>query len=237
MDYSIVIPAYNEERRIGKSLEKLDEYFSKLKQSYEIIVVDDGSKDNTLKLLKEYKKKIKNLKITSHDTNHGKGQAIESGVLLAEGDRIAFADADLSSSPKEIHKLLKALDEVDVAIASRYISGAKADIPIFRIVLSRIFNYLSRVLFFHNIKDTQCGFKAFRKPVKVVMNGVISHYYVFDLDFLLRARKAGFKIKEIPVEWHYEEGSSLKKSTPLEMFKQIIKLKIYRTFKKERFMN
>jgi len=232
MKYSLVIPAYNEERRITDSLHALDSYFSKhAKNQYEIIVVDDGSKDKTFSLLKHEKQHIPSLVIVHHKTNQGKGSAIEAGVSHARAERIAFCDADLSTPPSDILKLLNALDTVDIAIASRYLPLSTADIPFFRKVLSRIYNLLTRILFAHAMHDTQCGFKAFKKEVRPVMNRITSHHFVFDLDFLMRARSAGFSIREIPVHWTYEEGTTLKSSTPLHMLFEVLKLRVRYTLK------
>jgi len=229
---SIVIPTYNEEKRIGLTLQKIQEYLEKQDYNYEIIVVDDGSKDNTWELLKETAQQNEEIYIMRNGENKGKGYSVKKGVLQSHGEYILFSDADLSTPIEEAEKLLSSLlaRECDIAIGSRGLSDSDIQIPQpwYRRTMGRIFNLLVQIIVMRGIKDTQCGFKCFRRRVvyeifpKQRING-----FSFDVEILYIARKYHYRIKEIPVRWFNSPFSHVHPiRSSLEMFLDLIKIKI-----------
>ena len=197
---SIVIPAYNEEKRIKKTLDRCLYYFGSKKISFEIIVVNDGSKDNTSKIVRKYKK----VRLISYFPNQGKGYSVKKGMLASKGDYVLFSDADLSTPIEEIHNLMKYSKDYDVVIASRAVKESKVETISSRKFLGRVFNFIANILIVRGIKDTQCGFKLFSKEAarkiftKQTING-----WAFDVEILFLAKKFKYKIKEVGVEWHH----------------------------------
>lgn len=208
---SIVIPAYNEEARIGKSLNLIKDYMKnymkKTAVKYEIIVVDDGSKDKTVRLAK-----AKGVKVLMNVTNMGKGYSVKRGMLAANGNFVLFSDADLSTPIDELGGFLKLTEEYDIVIGSRAVSGANVIVhqPFYREFIGKTFNVLVQIMAARGIKDTQCGFKLFSRecaqkifPLQK-MNG-----FSFDVETLFIAQKKGFRIKEQPVKWVNSKGSKV----------------------------
>lgn len=217
MFLSIVVPCYNEAKNIRQSLLAIEEFLREQKWTFEIIVVDDGSVDETLSIASEIAKGKKEYRIIANP-HKGKGFAVRTGVLAAEGDLILFTDADLAVPIVELKKLIVwVLDQgFDVAIGSREGVGARRiNEPYYRHFLGRGFNFGVRFLVLKGIQDTQCGFKLFKKEVahnvfrqlKVYGDNLteIDKPYLgaFDVEVLHVAQKMGCKIKEVPVEWHY----------------------------------
>ncbi len=212
MRISLVIPTYNEEKRIKEPLQKVREYVTSDKHNkYEVIIVDDGSKDNTVqvvdKLLKKMSKQSKNARwvLLKSSINKGKGSAVRLGMLHAKGDIIVFSDADLSTPLSSLEKAISHIQEgFDVVIGSRAIKGSRVLVyqPMYRVFLGKCFNMLVRLLTVHGIHDTQCGFKAFKK---VVVTPIFSRQtlerFGFDVEILFIAQKLHLKIKEMPVDW------------------------------------
>lgn len=227
---SIIIPAYNEEKRIGKTLENYLEFFHDI----EIYVTMDGCRDRTLDIVKTFAERgNKNNNLISyihHEERLGKGMGIYNAISHTKGDILVITDADESTSPSEISKLIKQLDDCDCVIGSRWIDGANIlkKQPIQRRIASRGFNLIVRTMFGLHFKDTQCGAKVFRKrAVKDVINDISTFNYAFDIDILWHMQKNGFKIKEVPIIWHDEDGSSVKLfHTIITMFFEIIRLRI-----------
>ncbi len=227
---SIIIPAYNEEKRIKPTL---NEYLNFYKKNTEFIVVNDGSTDNTEKIVKRFQKKYKNLKLINQK-NQGKGAAVINGMKyilknLPNCNLIAFIDADNSIIPKEFNKLLKYTKNYDVIIASRHCKGAKIDKK--EILLEKItgrgFNLLVKLILGLKIDDTQCGAKIFKKQVlNKILKKIKPDKWSFDISLLYHAKKNNFKIKEVPIFWYSKEGSKLntKKAIP-GFIKTLIKLR------------
>ncbi|MFH1855058.1 MAG: dolichyl-phosphate beta-glucosyltransferase [bacterium] len=225
-DISIVIPAYNEEKRLPKTLKIICDYFEDHKDNaYEIIVVDDGSSDDTEGAAKSLGRK--EIKVISYKTNRGKGYAVNLGVLKAEGDFILFADADNSTPFEQIEKFLSRKDEFDVIIASRYLakSNIKVKQPFLRRLGAKMGNLMIRSMLLPKIKDTQCGFKMFRKSAaREIFSGQTIWRWGFDIEILYIAKKLGYKTKEVPVNWYNDEGTKIQSplvflSTLSELFK------------------
>ncbi len=211
-ELSIIIPAYNEENRIKKTLFAIQKYFNK--QNIEIIVVNDGSSDNSLKILESLKNKILSLKIISYKKNQGKGYAVQQGINSAIGKYILFLDADNSTPISEYNKLYSALNNgTELAIGSRHLSKSNIIIKqsILRILISRIGNYIIRLLLVKNIHDTQCGFKLFKnQSAKIIFSKQTIKGWGFDMEILAIAQILGYKIKEIPVNWLNTKNSSFR---------------------------
>jgi len=222
MDISIVIPAYNEETRIIPTLEKVYGYFASMGTEFEIIVVDDGSKDNTVEIVKQWQRtrkipspsrgegrgegaKEKTVKIISHSANRGKGAAVRTGVLEAGGELILFSDADLSTPIEEFEKLKKAVDDgYDIAIGSRCLP--ESDVKIRQCRLRRMIGatgaYIVRFLVVRQFSDTQCGFKMFNgERGKALFRKQKISGFAFDVELLYKAAKRKYRVQEVPVIW------------------------------------
>lgn len=229
-EISLIIPAYNEELRIGKTLDKIIEYFELLNRTYEIIVVDDGSKDDTASVVQDYK----NVKILKQIPNQGKGAAVRRGMLESTGDFRIFSDADLSTPIKEFQKLYDCFKSgTDVCIGSRAVdySMIKVHQPFYREFMGKTFNKIVQLLVIKGIKDTQCGFKGFsEKAAKQIFNIAKIDGFGFDVEIIYLASKLGFKVKEIPVEWYNDDRSTVNPiKDSLKMFKEILNIrKIHR---------
>jgi dolichyl-phosphate beta-glucosyltransferase len=218
MKLSVVIPVYNEERRIKDSLDKINKYLKN--KNYEIIVVDDGSTDKT----REIVQKFKNIIITKKRKNKGKGYSVKQGMLMAKGEYVLFLDADLSTPIEELGEFLKLIKKYDVVIGSRAIKGSKVKTSWYRKLLGRIGNFFISILAVKNIKDTQCGFKLFRKEAaKKIFEKQTINGWGFDFEILHIAQKLGFSIKEQPVNWTLGKESKVKLTdypkTLIELFK------------------
>lgn len=228
---SIIIPAYNEEKRLLPTLNKVCAYLSSKNYSYEIIVVDDGSSDNTLKMARNFAGSDKSIIILTNGQNKGKGYSVRNGMLSANGKYIFFTDADLSTPIEEIDKCLPYLiNEYDVVIGSRSMPGSNIIVhqPWYREKMGKIFNFMVNMVLLGGIVDTQCGFKGFKREVATtVFSRCKIDGFSFDVEALYLARKFNFKIKEIPIRW---ENSALSKVSPIkhsmQMFKDLLEIKI-----------
>lgn len=203
--YSIVIPAYNESARLGATLEKVLAYAHAQAWDAEVIVVNDGSRDNTADIVRTIASKDPSLRLVENPGNRGKGYSVRNGMLNARGRVVLFSDADLSSPIEEAPKLLQALDGgADIAIGSRWLRAETQTQrqPLYRQIFGRVFNLLLRVILGLQFKDTQCGFKAFkRSAVEAIFPLQKIERWGFDPEILFLARKFGFKVQEIPVAW------------------------------------
>jgi len=205
LTYSIVIPAYNEGARLGATLDKVLGYISQRGCDAEVIVVNDGSRDNTADIVRERALTNPSLHLVENPGNRGKGYSVRNGMLHAQGRVVVFSDADLSSPIEEVPKLLEAIAQgADIAIGSRWL---KAELqtqrqPLHRQIFGRIFNLLLRLTLGLQFADTQCGFKAFRRlAVQTIFPLQRIERWGFDPEILFLARKFGFSVQEIPVEW------------------------------------
>ncbi|MGB6735712.1 MAG: dolichyl-phosphate beta-glucosyltransferase, partial [Candidatus Sulfotelmatobacter sp.] len=203
--YSIVIPAFNEGARLGTTLEKVLGYLREQGWSAEVIVVNDGSRDNTADLVREFAERNPMLRLVENPGNRGKGYAVRNGMLNARGEVVVFSDADLSSPIEEMPKLLAALASgTDIAIGSRWL---RAELQtrrqsLHRQLFGRVFNLLLRIILGLQFKDTQCGFKAFtRRAAQTILPLQRIERWGFDPEILFLARKFGFRVEEVPVLW------------------------------------
>jgi dolichyl-phosphate beta-glucosyltransferase len=230
MEISIVIPAYNEEKRIGKTLKKVYEYFKEKKIEFEIIVVDDGSNDKTVEIVENFSFDKKEIRILKHEKNMGKGAAVKTGILNAKGELILFTDADLSTPIEEFEKLKNEIENgYDIAIGSRGLKDSKIVIPqpFYRRIIGRIFPLLVRLLVINDFKDTQCGFKLFKKEVgKKIFSQLKTNGFAFDVEVLARGKKENFKIAEVGVVWYNSPESKVSVlKAPVKMFLELNKIK------------
>ena len=211
--YSIVIPAYNESARIVASLDHIIAFADQRQWPLEIIVINDGSRDNTADVVRNYSRKNPCVRLMENPGNRGKGYTVRSGILNAEGDVILFTDADLSSPIEEAPKLFEAIRQgADLAIGSRWLQVELQHKrqPLYRQVFGRIFNLLLRLTLGLPYKDTQCGFKAFPRTVgEAIFSRQMIDRWGFDPEILFLARKMGYKITEVPVEWAHDNRSKI----------------------------
>lgn len=232
MHLSLIIPVYNEEKYIENTLRTITNYLKNQPYKSEIIVVDDGSTDNSNSIIHKFP-----VKYLKHKKNKGKGAAIKTGALNAKGSFIGFIDADLPYPIQDIEKMLD--NNYDIIIASRAVSGAKvkARPPHIRKLLGKLFNQLSRLLIKINIKDTQSGFKIFKKQAaKKIFSKQKINGFCFDVELLYLAKKYNYKIKQIPVnlkETHSFKNSKVNIITdPIKMFIDLLKIKLNDVTKK-----
>ena len=209
---SVIIPCYNEERRIASTLARIHEYLSAQAIPYEIIVVDNGSTDATRQKAEVCMAQIPELRIVTHES-FGKGWAVKQGMLEAIGDYRLFTDADNSTDIKHVESLIKEANAgYDVVIGSRRIKGAHIAHPqkAFRRALGNIFAWAIQVIVPLGIKDTQNGFKLFtKKAAEDIFPQQRSYFWAFDIEILALAKKNGYKIKEVPIEWINNEESKM----------------------------
>src|SRR5271163_541598 len=230
--YSIVIPAYNEGARLGATLEKVLGYLRERGWSAEVIVVNDGSRDNTAALVRGFAEKEPMVRLVENPGNRGKGYAVRNGMLNARGEVVLFSDADLSSPIEEMPKLLAALASgADIAIGSRWL---RAELQTrrqsrHRQLFGRVFNLLLRIILGLRFKDTQCGFKAFtRQASQTILPLQRIERWGFDPEILFLARKFGFRVQEVPVLWGHCGGTRIH---PLvdgaRMFQEVLRIRWY----------
>lgn len=220
MSLSTVIPAKNEERRIGPTLQEYGQFFERAEGNAEIIVIINQTTDNTASVVQQFQHQFPFIRlIESHE--FGKGRAVAHGFKEARGDYIGFIDADSATSAREFSRLYQHLvdhPDVEGVIASRYLPGAKVipPQPFTRRLWSRAFNLAVRALFGLKYTDTQCGCKIFKAEVaKTLAENLIVDHWTFDVNMLLTARQRGYQIAELPTMWEAKPGSTLKVGSAL----------------------
>jgi len=210
---SIVIPAYNECLRIEGTLERVMSCIQKCKWDAEVLVVDDGSTDETPAIIQRWMQKHPRLHLIKNPGNRGKGYSVRNGLLQAAGDIVMFTDADLSAPMEEAELLMAAIDNgADVAIGSRWLDKQRQTIhqPLYRRFFGRCFNWVTRRVMSLPFKDTQCGFKAFkREAAQVIFRLQTIERWGFDPEILFIARKLKYRIVEVPVTWGHDERSRM----------------------------
>ncbi len=210
MDLSIVIPCFNEERRLAPTLGLIRAYAARHDTAGELILVDDGSRDGTLSLMRAQAARHPGIRVVAITPNRGKGRAVAEGVRVARGDQILMTDADLSTPIEELPKLQAALARgADVAIGSRAAPGAREiDQPLHRQLMGKTFNRLVQTLLLPGFRDTQCGFKLFRGEVAHrLFADLVTDGFAYDVEVLVRALDAGWTVEEVPVRW-FNAGAS-----------------------------
>ncbi|MEE9614041.1 MAG: dolichyl-phosphate beta-glucosyltransferase [Thermodesulfobacteriota bacterium] len=201
---SIVIPAYNEEKRLPDTLIKIRDYLNRQDYTWEIIVVDDGSADNTIGAAREALGE-EGLTVIGNRTNSGKGWSVRRGMLAAKGEVVLFSDADLSTPIEELDKMLPLIREgCDIVIGSRALPDSDIVVPQprHRQTMGKIFNLLVRGILLGGFRDTQCGFKCYRgEAARAVFGLQRLAGFAFDVEDLYIAGKLGLKVKELPIRW------------------------------------
>lgn len=227
---SVVVPAFNEEQRLGPTLRAIIAHLDAVAPGAEILVVDDGSADRTVAIATEAAASWPRLRVIALGRNRGKGAAVRAGVLAARGRRVLFSDADLATPIEELGKLAARLDDgYDVAIASRAVAGA--DIRVHqqaaREFMGRTFNVIVRALLLGGISDTQCGFKLFtRAAAHDLFSRATVDGFAFDVEVLLLAR-GRYRVAEVPVVWRHVEESKVSPGTDAaRMLVDVIRLRL-----------
>ena len=236
---SVIIPAYNEEPNFKKgTIDQVPKYLEKQNYTYEILVVDDGSEDNTAKLAADFAKKHQNIKVINNP-HQGKAETVKTGVLAANGKYILFTDFDQATPIWEIERLLPYFPEYDIVIGSRQLTGAKREKePLYRHLMGLGFNLIVQTFAVRGIWDTQAGFKCFKGDVAKKIFERLKVYgkgrkvkgalvTAFDVELLFIARKINYKIKEVPIVWHHmatTRVSPIKDS--LRMLRDVIKIRL-----------
>jgi len=208
---SIIIPAYNEERRLPDTLEKIERFLQQQNYLAEVLVVENGSQDRTLEIAQDFANKVDHF-YALHEPERGKGRAVKRGMLTARGEYRFMCDADLSMPIEEVNRFLPpALADFDLAIGSREARGAvRYNEPFYRHFGGRMINLMIRLLALPGLQDTQCGFKCFRAPIA---EDLFSHLtlpgWSFDVEVLYLARRRGYRLVEVPIPWYFNPESKL----------------------------
>ena len=226
---SIIIPAYNEAKRLPLTLIDIDKKVREMDlESYEILVVDDGSKDETVEVTKRFLPIISNLKILESEKNHGKGAVVRKGILEAHGAIRIFMDADNSTTIDQFLTMRPYFEEgAQVVIGSRDVKGAKLDPPqpFYKRILGNMGNLFIQALVLPGIWDTQCGFKAFTaKAAEEIFSQTKVDRWAFDIEALVLAKKMGYEIKEIPVHWVNDLRSRVKLSAYMQVLLETVSI-------------
>jgi len=209
---SIIIPTYNEEMRISRTLDTVVEYVRYKGYSSEVLVADDGSKDKTALLVEASARRYEEVRLIRLD-HRGKGSAVKCGMLEAEGQYRFLADADLSMNIENLERFLPpSLTDYDIAVGSREAPGARRfHEPISRHFMGRVFNWMVRLLAVKGLSDTQCGFKCFEAwAAEALFPLQRSQGFGFDVEILFLAQRLGMRTKEVPIDWYYNEGSKVR---------------------------
>ena len=230
--HSIVIPAYNEAKRLEATLDRVLGYVAAQKWNAEVLVVNDGSRDATREMILQRAAQTPILRLVDNPGNRGKGYSVRHGVMEARGQFVLFTDADLASPIEEAEKLLRALAAgADMAIGSRWLDKRlqTRPQPFYRRVLGRIFNLALRLVLGMNYKDTQCGFKAFtRSAAAAVFPLQIIERWGFDPEILFLARRAKLRVDEVAVKWAHQENTKISPIRDgLRMFTELLTIRWY----------
>ena len=229
-ELSIIIPAYNEEKRLPQTLASIDKFLRKEKINAELIVVSDGSSDGTEEVVQKLKNEVSNLNLISYKQNQGKGYAVKMGVVSARGKLILFLDADNSTPIEEFLKLKNKIKNYDIVIGSRKTENSDVKIaqPLYRVLLGRFGNFLIRIFLIDNISDTQCGFKLFRHNVAQEIFARQTIYgWGFDMEILAIAKLFNLSIAEVGVSWINSTQSRFRPiKDAYKTFLELIKIKM-----------
>ena len=231
MRLSVIIPAYNEEKRLPTTLRAVDEYLRAKKYNYEILVVSDGSQDKTVDVVHELTKEIPHLRLIENPKNHGKGYVVRQGMLEAEGEYRLFMDADNATSIDHMEKVWPQVEAgYDVVICSRDIEGSVLAVPQtwLRRRLGDVFNLIVQAFSgLWGMWDTQCGFKVFSaKAAEDIFHVALVDRWAFDVELLVIAKIRGYEIKEIPTTWVNSADSKVRVSGMVKMLMEVFDIYI-----------
>jgi len=227
---SVVVPCYNEELRLPRTIEQIERYLGARGDRYELILVDDGSADGTRRVMEEAAARNKSIRIVALPVNRGKGRALAEGVRVSRGDYVLVTDADLSTPIEELPKLEAALAAgAGVAIGSRAIKGSRVELsqPIYRVLMGKAFNIIVQLVLLPGIWDTQCGFKLFRGDIaRDVFEGLTTDGFGYDPEVLYLAKKKGVRIAEVPVVWRNSAPTKVNAiRSSLDMFRHVLRIR------------
>ncbi len=232
MNLAIIMPAYNEEKRIGRTLEEYGKFLKEKKIKFNIIVIINNTKDRTEDIVRKYKKKYKEI-VYLNFKQGGKGFAIVEGfkeALKQDFDLIGFVDADMATPPEAFYTLIEKIKDYDGIIASRWIRGSiiKTEQTLLRKITSKGFNFIVKSFLMMPYSDTQCGAKLFkREAIQGVIKDIGVTRWGFDVDLLYKLRKKGFRIIEAPTIWEDKKDSKLNlKKAPFQMFSSVLRLRL-----------
>jgi len=234
---SIILPAYNEAERLSKSVEEVIKVASSFTQKYEIIIAEDGSTDGTDLIASKLAKENKRIIHLHSNKRLGRGKSIENSLKMTKGTIVAYIDVDLEAKPEFLKNLIDAIikEGYDISIGSRFIKGSIVKRSFLRTLLSRIYNFLVKMILKSKIKDHQCGLKAFKKDVllKITKKFVLSKHWFWDTEVLIFSQLMGYKIKEVPIIWIEEN-----KKTKVKVLKDSVDmfLDIFRLWKRLKFL-
>lgn len=220
---SLIIPAYNEEKRLGPFLTSIVRYVARHRSEFrEILVVDDGSTDATRQITQKFQKRLPLLRLLRHQTNRGKGAAVQTGVLAARGDFVVFMDADGATPITELPKMIQALSEAQVAVGNRWMSGARTERhSALRRLSGWVYRTYMRLFGLGNI-DTMCGFKGYHRAIaRDLFTTLLDKRWLFDAEVAYRARRRGYTIVNFPIFWESKDGSKLDTGTLIKTAFQI----------------
>jgi dolichyl-phosphate beta-glucosyltransferase len=226
---SVVIPAYNEELRLPPTLDSIFNYLDLRDYDYEVIVVDDGSNDSTVDIVKRNPRYGSQLNLIELNNNYGKGYTVKKGFEVAKGDYIIYTDADGAAPIEELEKLLKAInDGADIAIGSRALKDSQVKDLWYRRIMGITFNTMIKIIVIGEYDDTQCGFKLFKAEcARKIFDKLKLRGFSFDVELLFLAKKLGFSVSEVPIVWNSIPGTKLNLliDSPL-MFLAVLKIRI-----------
>ncbi len=227
---SIIVPAYNEEMRLPRCLEHLAGYIAGLDRAIDVIVVENGSTDGTANVVRSYQRTMPYLRLVQV-AGRGKGWAVRAGMLAGTGDYLMFCDADFSMPVNDIDRFLAVLDDgAPIVIASRELpSSRRYDEPARRHAMGRLYNRVVQALVIDGIDDTQCGFKAFQRPVARDLFGLQrTPGWAFDAEILYLARRRGYAVSQLPIDWYYDGDSRVRQmSASLSMIGETLRIRAY----------
>ncbi|MCH7904361.1 MAG: glycosyltransferase family 2 protein [Armatimonadetes bacterium] len=210
---AVIVPAYNEEDRIGPTLERLNEYLAAQSYTWKVVVVNDGSTDSTVQIVADFSALHPGFELIDSQPNRGKGFVVRKGMTEVEAEWLLFSDADLAAPIEEVEKLFLAVEKgALIAIGSRPLKESDLEVrqPWYREMAGRAFNLMVQLFAVRGIKDTQCGFKLFRQDVsRDVFGRSKLDGYGFDFEALMIARDLGYEIAEVPIRWSHQEGSKV----------------------------
>ncbi|HEX4020972.1 MAG TPA: dolichyl-phosphate beta-glucosyltransferase [Acidobacteriaceae bacterium] len=230
LQYSIVIPAYNEQARIGATLDRVLDCIAQRNWTAEVLVVNDGSRDRTAQIVHQVAAHNPIVRLIENPDNRGKGYSVRNGILQARAPVVMFTDADLSSPMEEAELLFAAIASgADVAIGSRWLDRGRQTIqqPLYRQFFGRCFNWFTRLIMGLPFADTQCGFKAFRREAaqEIFIRQRIERWG-FDPELLFIALRLGLKVQEVPVTWGHDERSRISYlKDGLQMIQEILRIR------------
>jgi glycosyltransferase involved in cell wall biosynthesis len=230
MDISVVIPAYNEEERIENSVNRIREFLINKDgvSDFEIIVIDDGSKDRTREVVYKLMESESRIRINNKRGNKGKGYSVREGILMSRYGLVLFSDADLATPIEELNVFLNEINYFDIVIASRNLKESRVERSFFRDLVGKGFALSGRVLLGLKYRDTQCGFKLFKRDVALRLFSLQKmDGFAFDAEILYLAKKFGYSVKEVGVTWRDQKGSKVNiAKDSFKMLRDLVKIRI-----------